>query len=80
MNDEHILERLTRVFREVFDDQAIVVQPDMTARDVEKWDSLSHVDMIILVEEEFAIRIPTLEVMGLKNVGDLVRIIRAKAG
>ena len=80
MNEDHILERLTRVFREVFDDQKIVVHPGMTAKDVERWDSLSHVDMIVLVEEEFAIRIPTLEVMKLKNVGDLVRIIRAKAG
>jgi acyl carrier protein len=79
MTDEDILQRLTRVFREVFDDPNIVVRPDMTADHVERWDSLSHVDMIILVEEEFGIRIPTLEVMGLKNVGDLVQIIRARA-
>lgn len=80
MNEDHILERLTRVFREVFDDDTIVVHPGMTANDVERWDSLSHIDMIVRVEEEFAIRIPTLEVMQLKNVGDLVRVIRAKAG
>lgn len=79
MTDEDILQRLTRVFREIFDDQALVVRPDMTASDVERWDSLSHIDMIISVEEEFAIRFPTLEVMGLKNVGDLVEIIRARA-
>ncbi len=79
MTEEDILQRLTRVFQEVFDDQSLLVRPDMTANDVERWDSLSHVDMIILVEEEFAIRIPTLEVMGLKNVGDLIQIIRSRA-
>lgn len=79
MTEEDILQRLTNVFQEVFDDRSLVVRPEMTANDVERWDSLSHVDMIISVEEEFAIRIPTLEVMGLKNVGDLIQIVRSRA-
>jgi acyl carrier protein len=79
MNEQEILERLTKIFREIFADPAIVVTPTMTAADVEKWESLSHIDMIMLVEEEFAIRLPTLELVGMQNVGDLVRMIRAKA-
>ena len=62
----------------MFDDEAVVAKPEMTADDVEKWDSLSHVDMIVSVEETFGLRIPMREVVGLKNVGDLVKVIQAK--
>ena len=78
MNETEILEKLTTVFRQVFDDEAVVAKPEMTADDVEKWDSLSHVDMIVSVEETFGLRIPMREVVGLKNVGDLVKVIQAK--
>jgi acyl carrier protein len=79
MNEDEILQRLTAVFREIFRDPTIVARPQMTAADVEKWDSVSHIDMIMMVESEFGIRIPTLELMGLQTVGDLVRMIRTRA-
>ncbi len=73
MDEREILEKLTTVFRQVFDDESIVAKPEMTAADVERWDSLSHVDMIICAEEAFGIRIPVREVVGLKNVGGMVQ-------
>ena len=79
MTEAECLARLTPVFREVFRDEAIVVRPEMTAQDVARWDSLSHIDMIVAVEEAFGVRIPTREVTRMKNVGDLVRIILAQA-
>jgi acyl carrier protein len=78
MNENEILQRLTNIFRQIFSDPTVVATPQMTAADVEKWDSLTHIDMIMLVEEQFAIRLPTLELMGMQNVGDLVRMIRGK--
>ena len=75
---ELINERLTRVFRDTFDDQALVLRPDMTASDVENWDSLTHIDLIVAIEREFRIRFTTGEVAGLKNVGELESLISKK--
>lgn len=77
MNEQDVLDRLTPLFRNIFRDDAIVVRPETTAADVERWDSLSHIDMIMLVEEEFRMRFPTRELTRMKNVGDLVRLILA---
>ena len=77
MTEQEVLDRLTPIFRSVFDDDSIVVKPEMTAKDVERWDSLSHIDMIMLVEQSLKIKIPTREVSRMQNVGDLVRVIRA---
>ena len=78
MTEAEVLEKLTGIFRDVFANGALVARPDMTANDVDGWDSLSHVDMMVLVEEEFGIRFSTREVTGLKNVGDLVLLVLAK--
>jgi acyl carrier protein len=72
--------RLTRIFQTVFDDDSLQIRPHMTAADVENWDSLSHIDLIIAIEREFKIKFTTGEVTGLKNVGELVSLIEKKAG
>ncbi|MBV8059945.1 MAG: acyl carrier protein [Alphaproteobacteria bacterium] len=79
MTQDDIISKLTTVFREVFEDPALNLTPDMTAKDVTKWDSLSHVDMIVSVEETFGIRLSTREVANLQNVGELISAIGAKA-
>jgi len=71
--------RLTEILREIFNQPHLQYQPGLTAADVEEWDSLSHVDLIVAVETEFAIKLTTGEVRGLKNIGDFVRVIAAKA-
>lgn len=73
-----IEQRLTSVFRDVFNDDTLTIRPDLTASDVENWDSLSHIDMITAVEREFAIRFTTGEVSSMKNVGDLITLIQKK--
>jgi acyl carrier protein len=72
--------RLTRVFQAVFDDDSLHLRPEMTADDVEDWDSLTHIDLITAVEREFKIKLTTSEVMTLKNVGDLMSLIEKKTG
>ena len=64
-------DRLQRVFREVFDDDGINIAPEMTAGDVEGWDSLSHINLIVAVETEFGIRFSQKELLMFRNVGDL---------
>ena len=64
-------EDLNKVFRRVFDDDTLVIKPEMTAKDVEGWDSLSHVNLILAVEQTFKIRFSTKELLTFKNIGQL---------
>jgi acyl carrier protein len=73
-----IQQRLTSVFRDVFDDDTLSIRPDLTADEVENWDSLTHIDMITAVEHEFKIRFTTGDVSSMKNVGDLMALIQKK--
>ena len=76
MSDVHT--RLTTIFRDVFDDESLVLRDDLTAEDVENWDSLTHINLIVAIEKEFRIRFTTAEVSGLKNVGELEALAAAK--
>lgn len=75
MSREEILERVNRVFKEVFDDEEVAVTFTSTAADVEGWDSLRHITLIEAVEDEFDMRFQMNEVTGMKNVGEMVDII-----
>jgi acyl carrier protein len=74
---EEIQSKLTEVFREIFADDIVIVD-EMTADDVDEWDSLSHVDMICMVEEKFNIKLVTKEIARLKNVGELISLIETR--
>ena len=76
--DKEIYERLNSVFREFFDDEEIELEPDTTADDIEDWDSLNHITLMAAVEDEFGIRFTMGEVSGMKNVGEMVEIIKRK--
>ena len=75
MTREEVFERLSEVFREVFDDQDIVLSDATTAEDIEDWDSFEHINLIVAVEEEFSFKIPMGKVVTMKNVGEMVDII-----
>lgn len=77
MNSE-IIGRLQPVFRDVFDDESIVLSEAMSARDVDGWDSLTHVQLIVAVESEFNVDFETAEISELKNVGDFINLIKKK--
>ncbi|HNY26362.1 MAG TPA: acyl carrier protein [Candidatus Sumerlaeota bacterium] len=72
------LDDLNLVFREVFDDETLTVAPATTANEVDGWDSLSHVNLIMAVEGRFKIRFTQKELLTFKNVGDLLRAIESK--
>jgi len=80
MNRNEIIEKLTMVFHEVFNDNTIVLRDDMSAADVENWDSLTHMMMITKVEETFGIRFKLRELNKLNHVGDLCDVIAEKVG
>ena len=73
-----ITDRLTRIFREVFDDDEITLVRSTTANDIEGWDSLSHVNLIVTIEARFGIKFSQKELLTFKNVGDLMDNIDSK--
>lgn len=68
------------VFRDVFDDDLLVLRGDLTAADVENWDSLTHINLIVGIEYEFKVRFTTAEVGSLRNAGELEALLRKKLG
>ncbi len=78
MNEAEIRDRLTQVFREIFDDDSIAIHDAMTADDIEAWDSLNHVNLVVATEKQFGVRFKTKEVHALKNVADLIALIGRK--
>jgi acyl carrier protein len=79
MQTEEIYAKLTSIVRDVFDDDSIVLNPALTAGQVEGWDSLNHIRLMVSVEKAFGVRFVAAEVGSLKNVGELVALIAAKA-
>ncbi len=75
---DSILTELTPVFRDDFDDDELVLSPELTADDVDGWDSLSHIRLILSVQKAFGMKFSPIETSRLKNVGDLVQLIRQK--
>lgn len=78
MERTEIVEKLTSIFREVFTDETLVLNDEMTANDVDKWDSMSHMIMINKVEETFSVKFKLRDLNKMKKVGDLVDIISSK--
>ena len=79
MNQQTHYETLTRVFHDVFDDDTIVVTPELTAEDVDEWDSLRHIRLVAAVEKTFGMSFSAAEIGRLKNVGQLVSLIESKS-
>jgi acyl carrier protein len=79
-----LLEEVTAVFRDVFGDEEIVLTESTTANDLDGWDSLMHLNLIIALEKHFGIRFSTADISNLKgdwqNVGSLLQLIAAKNG
>jgi len=78
MNNAEIWEVATNVFRETLDLDDLVLTPQLTARDVEGWDSLNHILLVVAVEQRFGIKFSTGEIDGLENVGQFIDLIERK--
>jgi acyl carrier protein len=74
-----VKQRLNRVFCDVFDDGGIEIFDTMTAADLEEWDSLSHITLVLAVEKEFGLRLNAAEVGQLANVGEMIQLLLKRA-
>ena len=75
MQRADIEKELTIVFRDIFQDNTIVLMPSMTAKDIDGWDSLNHINLVLAVEKRFKVRLTVKEISRLPNVGAFTDII-----
>ena len=72
------LDILNGIFQQVFDDETLAVTRATTAQDIEEWDSLSHINLVVAVELHFGIKFGLAEIRRLRNVGEMVDLITSK--
>ena len=78
MEQNEILATVQNIFRDVLDNEEIVLIPVTTADDIEEWDSLSHIQLIVAIEKSFKIKLTSKEILSWNNVGEMVGCIAGK--
>ena len=79
MEATEIINELTKIWRDQLDDDSIVLTAETTANDVEGWDSLTHIQLIVATEKKYKIRFASSEIMNFKNVGDMADAVLKKS-
>lgn len=75
---QEILSQTNEIFKDVLDNDSIQLTPETTAKDIEEWDSLSHIQLIVAVEKHFKVKFTSVEIGGFKNVGELCNTVQRK--
>ncbi len=78
MEKNEILSKVEDIFKDVLDNEDIVLARETTANDVEEWDSLSHIQLIVAIEKAFKIKFTSKEILSWKNVGEMIDCIATK--
>ena len=78
MNKKEILTKMQEVFQNILDNEDIELTFDTTADDIEEWDSLSHVQLVVEIEKEFGVKFTSKEIMSWNKVGDMIDCISKK--
>ena len=75
---EDIINQVNKIFIDVLDNESIQINSNTTASDIEEWDSLSHIQLVVEIEKHFKIRFTSLEIQNFKNVGEMCLSIQSK--
>ena len=78
MEKKELMDKLTEIFREVMDNDEIVLNDETTSEDIEEWDSLSHIELIDVIGQELGVKITSMEFRGWENVGEMVESLLQK--
>lgn len=80
METDEILKKVNEIFRSVLDDDSLVIEEETTADDVDEWDSLNHIVLVVEIEKQFGIKFTANEILSFKNVGEMNQAIKKKLG
>jgi acyl carrier protein len=80
MEVNEIIKQVNDIFIDVLDSEDIAISYETTANDVEDWDSLTHIQLVVAIEKHFKIKFTSEEIQNFKNVGEMCEAIKAKAG
>ena len=78
MQQQEIYTQLTSIFHDLFDDDTLVLTPELTAGEVPEWDSFNHINLIVAVEARFGIKFQTAELESMQTVGHLADLVQSK--
>jgi acyl carrier protein len=76
--DDVLLAKLDEIFQDVLEDDELKLSPETTAKDVDNWDSLNHVRLMLTVEKSFGVKFSASEIGRLKNIGGLIKLVKDK--
>ena len=72
------IERITPIFQDIFEREDLILSPSLTAKEVDEWDSLSHIRLVVAIEKEFGIKFALGELQSPQNVGEMIALIEKK--
>jgi acyl carrier protein len=78
MNSKEMLSQVQEIFHDQLDDESILLTPETTAEDVDDWDSLTHIMLVVAVEKHFNVKFTSNEILSWKNVGEMMDCIKGK--
>lgn len=79
MTNDEVLNSLTTILKDTFDEQNLNINLETSAEDIDEWDSLSHIELISNIEKHYKVRFALGELQDLKNIGDMVELIKEKS-
>ncbi len=79
MTEVEVIAKLEQVFRDIFDEEELTINNETTAEDIEDWDSLAHINLVVSIEKEFDVKFALGELQALRNVGDMVDLVIRKS-
>lgn len=78
MGKNEVLKQVEEIFKDILDNEEIVLSATTTADDIEEWDSLTHIQLIVAIEKHFEIKFTSKEILSWKNVGEMIECITTK--
>ena len=78
MEMERVLNEVENIFKDILDEESLILTRDTTANDVDRWDSLTHIQLIVAIEKHFKVKFSSKEILSWKNVGELLDSLKER--